>query len=182
MKIIKGKFKHYSLVVPKNIRPAYFRLRKALFDLLGEEILEKRVLDLFSGSGALGIEAFSCGAKEVYFVDLKKGCIRAIEMNLSYLKLLPFSHIVLKDAFKAIKDFYIRGEKFDIVFIDPPYYKGMGKKSLQTIDEYDILNFYGYVVVLANFKEDFTDNYKNFKLLIRKSYGQSAIYIYRKNE
>ncbi len=180
MRVIGGKFKGVPLKVYSNIRPTSFRIKKGIFDLIREAIDGCVVLDLFSGSGALGIEALSWGAREVVFVDIHKGCIRTIRYNISRLNLLSFSRLLLKDSFKAIKDFRTKGIKFDIIFVDPPYYKDMAKKALQTLDEYDILAPSGYIVVLSYRHEMVGDYYRNFKVLVVKSYGQSRLYIYKK--
>ena len=180
MRVIGGKFKGTPLKVYSNIRPTSFRIRKGIFDLIREVIDGCVVLDLFAGSGALGIEALSWGAKEVVFVDIHKGCIRTVRHNISRLNILSFSQLLLKDSFKAIRDFKAKDIKFDIIFVDPPYYKDMAKKALQTLDAYDILAPSGYIVVLSYQHEMVGNYYHNFKILVVKNYGQSRLCIYKK--
>ena len=181
MRILKGNFKGRNIVAAQNIRPVSLRVRKACFDILQEEVVDKSVLDLFAGSGALGIEALSCGAQDVVFIDIKKGSIHAINRNLTSLKLRPKATVYLKDAFGAVKDFHARKAKFGLVFLDPPYYKGMLKKALQTLDKYDILARSGYIVGFCYSKDDFVEQYHNFCLILKKKYGQSLILIYKKS-
>jgi len=180
MRVIRGRLKRKSLKVPPNIRPTFFRIKKAIFDLLDQELTDKIVLDLFAGAGSLGIEALSCGAREVVFVDIKKGCVKTIIANLSLLKLTANTCVYLKDASKAIKDFYKKRKKFDIVFLDPPYYGSMIKKALQTLSEYDILTPSGYIVVLCYHKEDFKRINLPFLPIFTRRYGQSLLLIYKK--
>ncbi|HDN86520.1 MAG: 16S rRNA (guanine(966)-N(2))-methyltransferase RsmD [Candidatus Omnitrophota bacterium] len=182
MKVIRGIFKNRYLSVPKGIRAVSLRVKKSLFDLIKEEVVEAKVLDLFSGSGSLGIEALSLGAKEAVLVDIKKSSIDTIYKNLAALKVSAKATPILKDAFKAIKDFYAQEEKFDVIFLDPPYYKGFSTKSLQTLDEYDILASSGLVVVTCYYKDSVEKEFKRFSKILSKKYGQTLLLIYRKNE
>ncbi|MCD6584062.1 MAG: 16S rRNA (guanine(966)-N(2))-methyltransferase RsmD [Candidatus Omnitrophica bacterium] len=181
MKVIRGIFKNRYLTVPKGIRAVSLRVKKSLFDLIREEVAEAKVLDLFSGSGSLGIEALSLGASEVVFVDIKKSSIDTIYKNLATLKASPKATLVLKDAFKAIKDFYAQEEKFDIIFLDPPYYKDLSTKSLQTLDEYDILASHGLVITVCYYKDNIDREFRSFSKVLSKKYGQTLLLIYKKN-
>jgi 16S rRNA (guanine(966)-N(2))-methyltransferase RsmD len=155
-------------------------VREALFDVIKEEVPEKKVLDLFSGSGSLGIEALSLGAQEATFVDIKKSSFKVICKNLSSLRITSKARVYLKDAFKAIRDFSLKGEKFDIIFLDPPYYKGLVRKTLQTLEGYDILTPHGFIVVTCYYK-DTTDKYcKRFLNIFSKNYGQTLLLVYKK--
>ena len=180
LKILRGIFKNKALKVPINIRPATLRLKKAIFDIMDGEIADKYILDLFAGSGALGIESLSCGAKKACFVDLKKAAIKAIIANLTSIKACSSSEVLLKDSFKAIKDFYHDNRQFDVVFLDPPYYRDMHRKALQTINDYDILAPSGYVITLCYRPDSYPEDYCNFELIVNKRYGQSSLLIYRK--
>jgi len=180
MKVIQGKFKKKSLKVPLGIRQTSLRIKKSIFDILSGELEGSKILDLFAGSGALGIEALSLGAKAAVFVDISSSNNRFIRENIASLKLTSQSDILVKDGPGAIKDFYQKANKFNIIFIDPPYYKAMAKKTLQTLDEYDIVGDSGYIVVLSSHKEEYKEEYKSFDLILTKNYGQSRLLIYRK--
>ena len=166
--------------MPSNIRPASFRLRKAVFDILMSAVKGKTVLDLFGGSGALGIEALSLGAREVVFVDAKRDCVNVITRNLSAIKKVSSCSVFLRDSLQAVKSFSSRNNLFDIIFIDPPYYGGMVKKVLKTLSEYDILAPLGYLVVLCYRSDEFKDAYKRGVLVYNRTYGQSRILVYAK--
>jgi 16S rRNA (guanine(966)-N(2))-methyltransferase RsmD len=180
MKILKGEFRGRSIRVPPNIRAVSLRVKKALFDILKEEVPQKKVLDLFSGSGSLGIEALSLGAREATFVDIKKGAFKTIGTNLASLRLTSRARVYLKDTIRAIKDFYLKGERFDIIFLDPPYYKGLVRKTLQTLAEYDILTPHGFIVVTCYCKDKTDKDYKGFSNIFSKNYGQTLLVLYKK--
>jgi 16S rRNA (guanine(966)-N(2))-methyltransferase RsmD len=137
------------------------------------------VLDLFAGSGSLGLEAISCGAKEAVFVEGDNECIENIKKTAGIFKIEQQTKVYLKDGIKAIKDFFEHKKCFDLIFIDPPYCKGMLKKTLQALEEYDILTPFGYLVCLGYFKGDCPENSK-FSLILKRKYGQTLLLIYRK--
>jgi len=123
MRIITGKFKGRLIKMPQGMRPTQDKVRKALFDILGG-IEGASFLELFAGSGAVGLEAASQGVKEVVFVENDPTCIKMLKENLSYLSLTAYRLLPI-DAFKAVERLAKEKEKFDIVFLDPPYYKDM---------------------------------------------------------
>jgi 16S rRNA (guanine(966)-N(2))-methyltransferase RsmD len=180
MKVLKGKLKGKNIISPSNIRPLSVRVKKACFDILREEIKGKVILDLFAGSGSIGIEALSSEAKEVIFVDNKRRCRDTIKKNLTLFKLMPKAEVYLKDAFRIIKDFSRQKRIFDLIFLDPPYYKGMVKKSLQILEEYDILASLGYIVCFSYLKDSFNEKCHRYLLILNKKYGQTRLLIYRK--
>ncbi|MFH1768390.1 MAG: 16S rRNA (guanine(966)-N(2))-methyltransferase RsmD [Candidatus Omnitrophota bacterium] len=182
MKIIQGKLKSRRILIPANIRPTSSLLRRAIFDIIRDEIIDKSLLDLFAGSGALGFEALSCGAKELFFVDWNKFCINIIQKNLAGLKLSGQAKVYRKNSFDIIKQFSQQGRVFDIILIDPPYHKGDARKALQIIYEYDIVSPSGYVIVLCYRKEEKPIPHARFTLVISKEYGQTLLLIYRKGE
>jgi len=106
-----------------------------------------RVLDLFAGMGSLGIEALSRGAEEATFVEQHPEGLSCIDANLRYLKLTDCSEVLATDVFKAIDELRKMGRKFDVIFVDPPYNKGLITKSLLAIDQSDILCAHGWVVL-----------------------------------
>ena len=105
MKILKGFLKGRNIASPSKIRPVSVRVKKSCFDILAEMVKESNILDLFAGSGALGIEALSMGAASASFVDINKRCIDKVKRTLSSLKLMPKSRVYLRDAFSQLKFF-----------------------------------------------------------------------------
>ena len=122
MRVIAGTAGRLRIEAPKSLaRPSTDRLREALFSILGTRVTDARVLDLFAGSGALGIEALSRGAQSALFVDSDRLASKAIDRNLQHTRLDDRGRILQRDAMQALKG--LRGP-FDLVFADPPYFTG----------------------------------------------------------
>jgi len=180
MKILGGEFKTRNIFVPKGIRPVSLRVKKSCFDILKDELEGKRVLDLFAGSGSLGIEAISRGASEATFTDSSPKCIVAIKKNLSSFAINDKSRTYIRNYLQAIKGFAAKKEQFDIIFLDPPYYKGMLRKALQALEEYDIVAPSGYLVAFCYRKDEILEQSEKFTIIVDKKYGQTIVLIYKK--
>ena len=191
MKIIAGEFKGLTLKMPKGIRPTSDKVREALFDILGSWVIGTSVLDLFAGSGALGLEAISRGAKQIAFVDNNPRHIKVIRENFSNLPLktylpagkagnLPLANFYSLDTFKAIKLFKEQQEKFDLILLDPPYYKELAKKSLMCIGQSDILTR-NAIVVAEHYKKDKLEDSAQLNLFKIKNYGDTILSFYTLN-
>lgn len=122
MRVIAGALRGRRLAAPRGTatRPTSDRVREAVFAILGE-ITGAAVLDLFAGSGALGIEALSRGAASATFVEHAPAALTALDRNLAALELGPCSRVVRGDALAALRGARARGDKYDLVFLDPPY-------------------------------------------------------------
>ena len=182
MRISSGKFKGRNIIISPDIRPVSSKVKKACFDILGDEISGRKVLDLFAGSGSLGIEALSRGASGVVFIELNGKCTETIAKNTSILCPEYDFCVYQKDVFASIKDFRAKKEHFGVIFLDPPYYKGMFIKALQLLEGYDILSHSGYVIGFCYEKDHFLEGAKKFSLILNKKYGQTRLLIYRKDE
>lgn len=126
MRIISGQAGGIQLKVPDQVaRPTSDRVREALFSMLGELVLKARVLDLFAGSGALGLECLSRGAGSALFVEQHGPAAALIQTNLTRTR-LPGGKVLKADAYLALKRLAVTGEQFDLVFADPPYTKKAG--------------------------------------------------------
>ena len=127
MRVITGSAKGYTLKVPKSAgtRPTPARAKEAMFSSLGNRVLGARVLDLFAGSGAFGIEALSRGARDAVFVEIDGMACAAIRQNLQFTHLEENATILSGDLRDTLEGLAQRDEKFDIVFADPPYLKGV---------------------------------------------------------
>lgn len=179
MRIISGKYKGRILKMPKGIRPTQDKVRKAIFDILGD-MEGMAVLELFAGSGAVGIEALSYGAKQVTFVENNPDCIKALKANLSVLPNITCS-VIEFDASLAIKRLAEERAKFNMIFLDPPYFEGISKKTLQTLGAYDILAPVGFVIA-QHFKRDDLPQNAGFLVLFRQAkYGDTVLSFYKKN-
>ena len=135
MRITSGQLKGQQLIFPKSkhVRPTSEKVRKAIFDVLADFIEDKVVLDLFSGSGALGCEALSRGACKVWFVEKRRECLQTINKNIELLNIRDKSQVISSDVFASLGRFQKKGEKFEVIIADPPYYEGLARKCLLEI-------------------------------------------------
>ncbi len=170
--------------MPKGVemRPTQDKVREAIFNILGD-ITGCRVLELFAGSGAFGIEAISRGAAYVTFVDNNFRCVETVVSNLKSLGVGNDSYNVIRsDAIKVLPKLETGGEKFDIIFMDPPYYKELSKKCLISVNSYDILTPVGLVLV-EHFKKDILPADLNIiRLDQERRYGDTVITIFRRRD
>ena len=181
MKILTGRFRGRTLVFRPNphLRPTADKARKAIFDMFQGQMEGKRVLDLFSGTGALGFEALSQNAGYVTFVEKNKAQCREILENLSRLQLTDQADVCCEDALEALDRLHNSHEIFDFVFLDPPYDTPMAACSLERLARMKLVTKGGFVLVECRKKEDLPEVFGNLKMLRDKRYGQTKILIYR---
>ena len=182
MRIISGSLK--GRVIKgfdiEGTRPTMDRVKESVMGSIQNYIKDSIVLDLFSGSGNLGIEAISNGSKYCYFVDNNIKCIKCINENISNFGIEDNSKVMLCDYNKALKYFKDNNIKFDIIFIDPPYKYENINEIVKTIDEYGIINDNGILVLEFRYDNVIVDDNK-FCLRKAKRYGDKFVYIYVKN-
>ena len=150
MRVISGLRKGHRLIAPKGItvRPTEDKIKESLFNILGYIDEDSIVLDAFGGSGSIGIEFLSRGAKTSYFVDKYIESINTIKENLKHTKLLENSNILKSDIFVALKSFGVNKIKFDYIYLDPPYRKdNLIHKLLESIGFEDVLQEDGMIII-----------------------------------
>ncbi len=149
MRVIAGKARRMTLVTPpgRDVRPTTDRIKETLFNILQNDLADSTFLDLFSGSGGIGIEALSRGAKKAVFVDKNKDSVRCIEQNLSHTGLRDDAEVLPMDALQAIRNLSKRNKLFDIVFMDPPYGCGMETDVLNALSSAEIID--GNTIIVA---------------------------------
>lgn len=147
MRVIAGKFKGKVLkeFELSSTRPTTDLVKGAVFNILGSRIVDARFLDLFSGTGAMGIEAISRGANQVVLADNNKESVSLIKKNLALIKADNFI-IMQNDCFETLKILYSQNKKFDIIFIDPPYNSTYAEKCIKLIHKLDLLSENGLIV------------------------------------
>lgn len=178
MRIISGVYKGRLIKMPKGIRASRDKVRKALFDILGD-IEGLSFLELFAGSGAIAIEALSQGVKEVVLVERDPECIKIIKDNFSLLGCVGYTLIPL-EGLQALKCLNKAGRKFDLIFMDPPYYQALAKKTLQILTSYDILTASGFIVVEHFKKDNLPDTLGDLVLFRQYKYADTILSFYRK--
>lgn len=180
MKVISGIYKGRLLdgYTMNGTRPTMDRVKESLFAMIQNKVKDSIILDLFSGSGNLGIEAISEGAKEAYLVDYNKKATKTIENNLKKLE-IKNCKVLTMDYLKALA--YLKNENklFDIIFLDPPYQTDYIEKSIQKILELNILNEEGIIVCET---DQLTKIYQDTRLSVikEKKYGDKYIVLLQK--
>lgn len=179
MRIISGKKKGLNLFSPYDykVRPTTDKVKESIFNSLNEINENSVVLDLFSGSGAMGIEFLSRGAKLVYFCDFSKKSLEITLKNLKKSSFLDNSVILNMDYLDALKYFFEKKIKFDYVFLDPPYDGEFSFRSLDFIFSNDILNFNGIIIL----ETDKDIDVKNFNVIKEKKYGRTKVLFLERN-
>jgi len=183
MRVIGGKFKGLKLMPPNDlgIRPTSDRLKEALFSILESKkyninINNSSVIDICSGTGALGIEALSRGAKEVCFIDKDIKSIRIIQKNTSKLNINHedkiFIKIIKDEVTKALQKI---DSIYDIVLIDPPYNTNIINETLQDLKNYNLIKTHSYIFAESSNAEII--DFNGYELLDTKKYGKSKLTI-----
>ena len=183
MRVISGRAKGHKLfTVPGDAtRPMMDRIKENLFNLLGIHFVPAtRWLDLFAGTGQVGIEALSRGAEEVVFLDVQREAIKTIHANLRHTGLQDGAKVLRTDAFT-----YLRGEifePFDVIFVAPPQYKDLWKEVLEIVDERParFLGDYGIVVVQIDPREYEPLELQNLHLYDDRTYGNTQLLFYER--
>ena len=175
MRIIAGKYKGKVLkeFALASTRPTADMVREALFDKIGFDINDAVFLDLFAGTGAVGIEAISRGAKQCFFVDKNQEAIKIIKNNLGLID-ANNGHMFCFDYETALQNFANQSIKFDIIFLDPPYATSFAEDAINTIKSKDLLNDNGLIVWEHDAeKNDYVQ--KNFNNFQTKKYGKKYL-------
>ncbi len=181
MRVTSGIFKGKKLLSPQvsGLRLTEEKVRKAIFDVLGSYIIGKTLLELFAGSGSIGIEAFSRGAKEVTFVDNNISCIDTIKKNVP-LELKEKSALLHYDFFRAIEHLDSINKKFDLVIMDPPYKSDLIVLVLKKIYQSDILPP-GSLIIVEHHRDEkiISPSLYGLELLSHKRYGASCVSFFK---
>jgi 16S rRNA (guanine966-N2)-methyltransferase len=178
LRIISGERKGTRLfsLKKRKIRPTSDKVKGAIFNILSS-VEDKKVLDLFAGSGALGIEALSRGAQEVGFVDDSSSSLNLIRKNLAKLGFEEKSRLIKKDVLRFLNTEF--EQRFDLILADPPYGKGLCQKVLEILSGKEILNPDG-VLVIEHHKKEKIEKMENFILLKERRYGDTVVSFFRK--
>lgn len=148
MRVISGQARGLKLKAPEGMetRPTTDRIKESFFNIISPQLYQAEFLDLFSGSGGIGIEALSRGALTAVFVDESPQSINVIKDNLTRARFTDRAEVVKGSVMSVIASLGARGKRFDIVFMDPPYGKGLVEAALEAIQSADILKDDGFIV------------------------------------
>lgn len=156
-------------------RPTTESVKEALFSMIQFEIEDKKVLDLFAGSGQLGIEALSRGARYCIFVESNRLALKVVEDNIAHCGFEDNSRVVLSDALS----FLMKKDNFDIVFLDPPYNKGMIEKCFEKL--LPMMSDGGVIVCETSADENLPESINGWSASRTRRYGKTKLTLYRKD-
>lgn len=179
MRVISGKYRSRQLKVPKTnlTRPTTDRNKENMFNIISVYNKPGVVLDLFGGSGGLGIEALSRGYEQLYVVDKQYEAFNTIKANIELLK-LDNAHAYKLDYKKALAKFLEMNLKFDLVILDPPYGKGLVDDILKYLNDNNML-VNEAIIVVEELKEVEFEKIENISLIKRKDYGITALNVFQ---
>lgn len=180
MRVIGGRAKgrKLKLVPGDTTRPIMDRVKENLFNILGDRVRLSRWLDLFGGTGQVGIEALSRGASQVVFLDTARSAIQTIKANLEATQLSEGAQVWHMDAFQYLQT--TPDKLFDVIYIAPPQYKGLWRQVMELLDErpLPILAPNGIAIVQIDPKEMETWPLKHFQLYDQRKYGSTLLCFY----
>lgn len=184
MRIISGKAKGRKLFSPptSETRPTLDRVKESMFSIIQGYIPESIVLDMFSGTGSLGLEAASRGAKECHLIDKSPLTYPYLKQNIEHLKFndICFSYNI--DAYTALKKFAESKKLFDLIFIDPPYLKDMIPGAIDYIYNNNLLNKEGIIVTKIDSSENIYEGFNDLALCDKRKYGNTTVCFYKYKE
>lgn len=180
MRVISGKVRGHTLKAPKglNTRPTTDRVKESIFNIIQLKLEGSIVIDLFSGSGNLGIEALSRNSNKAYFIDNNKTSINSINENLKRTNFINNSIVFHMDVIAAIEKLRRENIKADIIFLDPPYSQGLVTPVLEKVSYSKILNPEGIIIVEHMKTDEIPDNIKDLQKYRIKKYGDIVVSFY----
>ncbi|MFZ2198931.1 MAG: 16S rRNA (guanine(966)-N(2))-methyltransferase RsmD [Thermodesulfovibrionales bacterium] len=191
VRISSGRLKGRKVATSKKIfattdkdelRPTSSKVRESIFNIFQTEIDHSLFLDLYAGTGAVGLEALSRGAGKVFFVENNQVRAKAVMDYIHKLGLDDRASVYQEEAEAFLKRAVRTGLKFDIIFADPPYMSGEIDKVLPNIGEYNILKEDGCILVEHSSKTALSENIQNIKLVKNYKYGDTMLTLYRKEQ
>ena len=184
MHIIAGVFRGKRLWTPRGqaTRPTSAKVKEAIFQILTDDIIGARGLDLFAGCGGLGLEALSRGVSEMVFVEHGKTAARSLRKNLTALGCADRARVVQEHVLKFLRRPTLRENSFDLIFADPPYRHDLLKDTLTMIADRDLLSEDG-TLVAERWKKDILPEYiGSLHCFLERTYGDTNVSFWRKNE
>jgi len=159
----------------QSIRPTSDRVKESIFNILGDEVDGKHVLDLFAGTGNLGIESLSRGATRAVFVEKEKSAIDLIKKNLSHCGFEDRVHIMTGEVERAIRLLHRKGEVFDFIFMDPPYRRGLVQKTLELLAAQPLHHEDSILVIEHDRREPLSESMEEWVLLRKRLFGDTVV-------
>lgn len=182
MRIISGKLRGLTIktIDSDSTRPTRDMVREALFSILMYQVPDCTFLDLFAGSGAIGLEAISRGAKSCIFVDKNPQCIKTIHENVRKARVEQLVEIYNTDYQKALH--HLSKESIDVIYVDPPYHQEMGISAINIISEKNLLKEDGVIILETDTNEIVPEEIGRYERYNYKRYGRNVLSLYRRKE
>lgn len=183
MRIISGTSRGRRLTAPRGkiLRPTSDRVKESIFNILGKEVEGKVVLDLFAGTGNLGIEALSRGAARATFVERAREALRAIQRNLLQCGFTDRAEVIPKEVERAITLLESRRESFDLILMDPPYESGWIERTLNKLNRHRIFHEGSMLVIEHGRREPLPNTTADWTILKQRTMGDTIITILQAN-
>lgn len=184
MRIISGIAKGRNLLSPEGMgtRPTLDRIKESIFNIIQGRVEDSIVIDVFSGTGSLGLEAASRGAKECYLVDKGDTTFKYLKKNVENLKFEDKCKCLNMDSYEALKKLGENNIIFDIIFIDPPYLKEMIPPAVDIITQYSMLSEDGLIVSKIDTQEEIYKGNEKIELVDFRKYGNTTVCFYKHRE
>lgn len=184
MRIIAGKARGRKILSPEGLgtRPTLDRVKESIFNIIQNKVRGSIVLDQFAGTGSLGLEAASRGAKECHLVDMGDDTYSKLKQNIIDLKFEGICTSYKGNSFKYLEDFGKKGKVFDLIFIDPPYAKDMIPPSLEIIKKLNLLQKDGIIVTKIDSEEEIYGGHEDLVLMKQRRYGNTTVCLYEFEE
>lgn len=186
MRVISGKARGTKLssIESLDTRPTLDRVKESLFNIIQNKIEDSIVLDLFAGSGAIGIEFISRGCKEAYFCEKSNEAAKMIEQNLTKTKFTESSKLLVQDYKKALKKLQNENIKFDIIFLDPPYKANIAVEATRLIISMGLLKQNGIIIIETDEKERELEGLGELRVKIfdLRKYGRASLIFLNQEE
>ena len=177
MRIITGRVRGLQLTVPKNmdVRPTADRVKESIFNIIGTKIIGAKVLDLFAGTGNLGLESWSRRADKITFIDESKESLRLVNSNINKCRANEDCTVIKGSAVTVAERLYFQQQRFDFAFCDPPYNKGWIEKILELLGRCPFLTPGGYLVIERSAHNELPELPQGYELVRSQQYGETLV-------
>ncbi|MCI1943869.1 16S rRNA (guanine(966)-N(2))-methyltransferase RsmD [Clostridium luticellarii] len=185
MRIISGVARGRKLLSPNGYdttRPTLDRVKESMFDIIQRKVPGAAVLDVFAGTGSLGLEAVSRGAKKCFLVDRDSDTFSYLKKNVENLKFTSICRTINMDSYRALEELGIKEEVFDVIFVDPPYKKNMIPPAVEIIERKNLLSADGIIVAKIDTSEKIYGGTDSIVLTEHRKYGKTTLCFYKYKE
>ncbi len=177
MRIIAGRARGLHLTPPQNmnLRPTSDRVKESVFGIIGARIAGTQVLDIFAGTGNLGLESWSRGALSITFVDKSQESIRLVRSNITKCHAEQDCIVIKNDAVTSIEKLHCQSRKFDFIFCDPPYNKDWLTKIITVLTQFPIINGNGWLIAERSRHDILPALPVEYELFRSEKYGETVV-------